>query len=116
MTDNPLWEICERAGRVKKSYDRYCYLLALLAFILLGGGEARAWGDLGHKVICEIAFRLAQPDTRAAINRLIQLDSEYKTFSDSVHLPGPSPQTSGRAFPKSAAGFQRTYLRRVPAS
>jgi hypothetical protein len=56
------------------------------AFILLGG-EARAWGDLGHKVICEIAFRLVQPDTQAAINRLMQLDSEFKTFSDSCIYP-----------------------------
>ena len=31
------------------------------------GGEARPWGDLGHKVICEIAFRLVQPDTRAKL-------------------------------------------------
>jgi len=51
------------------------------------GGEARAWGDLGHKVICEIAFRLVQPDTRAAINQLMQLDREFKTFSDSCIYP-----------------------------
>ncbi len=63
-----------------------CYLLATLLFILLGG-EARAWGDLGHKVICEIAFRLVQPETRSAINRLMQLDSEFKTFSDSCIYP-----------------------------
>jgi hypothetical protein len=42
---------------------------------------------LGHKVICEIAFRLVQPDTRSAINRLMQLDSEFKTFSDSCIYP-----------------------------
>ena len=71
---------------MRKSYHIYCYPLAMLAFILLGG-EARAWGDLGHKVICEIAFRLAQPETRAAINRLMQLDSEFKTFSDSCIYP-----------------------------
>jgi hypothetical protein len=65
---------------VRKSYQRYCYLLATLAFISLGG-EARAWGDLGHEVICEIAFRLVQPDTRTAITRLIELDREFKTFS-----------------------------------
>ena len=58
----------------------------MLAFILLGG-EARAWGDLGHKVICEIAFRLVQPNTQTAINRLMQLDSEFKTFSDSCIYP-----------------------------
>ena len=81
-------EYLHASGRVRKSYDRYYYLLAMLAFILLGsGGEACAWSDLGHKVICEIAFRLVQRDTQAAINRLIQLDSEYKTFSDSCIHP-----------------------------
>jgi hypothetical protein len=63
----------------------YC-LLALLAFTLLSS-EARAWGDLGHKVICEIAFRSVQPDTRAAINLLIKLDIAFKTFSDSCIYP-----------------------------
>ncbi len=71
---------------MRKSYHRTCTLLAMLAFILVGG-EARAWGDLGHKVICEIAFRLVQPDTQAAINRLMQLDTEFKTFSDSCIYP-----------------------------
>jgi hypothetical protein len=58
----------------------------MLVFFLLGG-EARAWGDLGHRVICEIAFRLVQPDTHAAITRLMQLDSEFKTFSDACIYP-----------------------------
>ena len=71
---------------MRKSYLKYCTLLAMLAFISLGG-EARAWGDLGHKVICEIAFRLVQPDTQAAINRQMQLDSEFRTFSDSCIYP-----------------------------
>jgi hypothetical protein len=57
-----------------------------LAFISLGG-EARAWGDLGHQVICEIAYRLVQPNTRAAIDRLMQIDSKFKTFSDSCIYP-----------------------------
>ncbi|MGM4929643.1 S1/P1 nuclease [Tardiphaga sp. 619_E2_N8_5] len=58
----------------------------MLTLVLLGG-EARAWGDLGHKVICEIAFRLVQPNTQAAINRLMQLDGEFKTFSDACIYP-----------------------------
>ena len=61
-------------------------VVVTLALISLGG-EARAWGDLGHKVICEIAYRLVQPDTRAAIDRLMRLDSEFKTFSDSCIYP-----------------------------
>lgn len=58
----------------------------MFAFILFGS-EARAWGDLGHKVICELALRLVQPNTQVAINRLMQLDSEFKTFSDSCIYP-----------------------------
>ena len=27
---------------------------------------AWAWGDEGHKVVCEIAFRLVHPNTRLA--------------------------------------------------
>jgi hypothetical protein len=30
-------------------------LLGLIAF----SGNARCWGDTGHQVVCEIAFRLA---------------------------------------------------------
>ena len=36
-----------------------------------------AWGDEGHKVICEIAFRLVQPNTRAEIQRLIKTDTPF---------------------------------------
>jgi hypothetical protein len=62
------------------------FLLAAFALAPLCG-DAYAWGDTGHKVVCEIAFRLAQPDTRAAIRRLIRSDSEFDTFSDSCTFP-----------------------------
>jgi hypothetical protein len=68
------------------SSRKYTCLLAILMFIVLGD-EARAWGDLGHKVICEIALRLVQPETRAAINGLMELDTNFKTFSDSCIYP-----------------------------
>lgn len=44
----------------------------LLVMLALGSqcGNANAWGDEGHKIVCEIAFRLAQPDTRAAVRKL----------------------------------------------
>ena len=43
--------------------------LALVLFFSLGS-HAWAWGDEGHKVICELAFRLAKPNTRAEMQRL----------------------------------------------
>jgi hypothetical protein len=49
--------------------------------------DARAWSDPGHTIICEIAFRLAHQDTRAAIRRLMESDTEFKIFSDSCVFP-----------------------------
>src|SRR4029077_2727413 len=61
-------------------------VLAFLALVLISS-EAHAWGDTGHKVVCEIAFRLAQADTRAAIRKLIRSDQEFDNFSDSCIYP-----------------------------
>jgi nuclease S1 len=49
--------------------------LAVVGF----SGEAQAWGDEGHKIVCEIAFRLAQPATRAAVRKLIRSVSLSET-------------------------------------
>jgi hypothetical protein len=59
------------------------------AFVLWAAlcGQAAAWGDEGHKIVCEIAFRLAQPDTRAAVRKLIKAGTEFDTFADSCTFP-----------------------------
>jgi nuclease S1 len=64
---------------------RFSLAVVLALFALCS--EARAWGDEGHKIVCEIAFRLAEPDTRAAVRRLIRSDTEFDTFSDSCVFP-----------------------------
>lgn len=51
-------------------------LLALLAF----ADTAFAWGDQGHRVICEIAMRRVAPETRAEIGRLLLGNSEAGEF------------------------------------
>jgi hypothetical protein len=70
--------------------------LLLSTFALLAlCDSALAWGDLGHKVICEIAFQLVQPDTRAAVRRLIESDAEFRAFADSCVFPDhPRRRTS----------------------
>jgi hypothetical protein len=60
--------------------------LAIVALLTLSG-NAWSWGDHGHKVVCEIAFRLATPDTRARIRRLIQNDPQFDFFSDACTWP-----------------------------
>ena len=63
-----------------------CLLIALFT-IAANVGSAHAWGDTGHRVVCEIAFRISAPEIRAEIRRLIQMDSEFDFFRDSCIWP-----------------------------
>lgn len=63
------------------------YILLIMLALATGCENANAWGDEGHKIICEMAFRLAQPNTRAAVRRLIRSDTEFDTFSESCVFP-----------------------------
>src|SRR5438874_4032935 len=63
-----------------------CLLLALM-MLTAHISNAQAWGDTGHRVVCEIAFQLAAPGTRAEIRRLIQADSQFDFFSDACIWP-----------------------------
>jgi hypothetical protein len=74
-----------------------CILLVLFALFPIGS-NAWAWGDEGHKVICEIAFRLAQPSTRAEIRKLIGTDEQFNTFSDSCIWPDHPRQRASEHF------------------
>jgi S1/P1 Nuclease len=62
----------------------------LLPMLLLGlfCGNALAWGDTAHQVICEVAFRLAKSTTQAEIQRLINSDpsATFPDFSESCML------------------------------
>src|SRR5260370_40652811 len=63
------------------------HLLLALVVLFPISSDAWAWGDEGHKVICEIAMRLVQPNTRAEIQQLISNDERFDTFSDSCRRP-----------------------------
>jgi hypothetical protein len=64
-------------------------MLLTTAVYLSFCGHAFAWGDDAHQVICEIAFRLAQPATQSEIQRLILSDpaAAYPDFSESCVYP-----------------------------
>ena len=64
-------------------------VVVVLTFVAAVAGVPRsawAWGDEGHKVICEIAFRLVQPSTRAEIQRLIKTDTEFQSLLRFLHM------------------------------
>lgn len=62
--------------------QRFALFGAFLIMVVASGGDALAWGDLGHEVICEIALRQVSAATRAEIDKLIQTDPEYSSFAD----------------------------------
>jgi hypothetical protein len=55
--------------------------------ILVAPVTARAWGDAGHKVVCEIALSLVSPGTYAEIGRLIKLGGKFSTFPEACTWP-----------------------------
>jgi hypothetical protein len=89
----------------------------LVALISLGwGSQALAWGDSGHRTVCEIAFRNLTPVARAEVARLLQahpailganpLNAEYGwacTYPDHPAAAGP-----GRRSPEHFANYPRT--------
>ena len=45
--------------------------------------SALAWGDDGHRIVCEIAFLEMAPATRAEVEALIATDPQFASFADS---------------------------------
>jgi len=46
-----------------------------------------AWGDLGHKIICQIAFEELNNKARNEVIRLIALDGTFNSFTDACTWP-----------------------------
>src|SRR5262245_42042670 len=62
---------------------------ATILFLGVIGSAAPAWpwGDLGHKVVCELAFHELNTKARKEVTRLIRQDEEFRTFADSCVWP-----------------------------
>lgn len=60
--------------------------LFVLAGLLLPGLSS-AWGDVGHRVVCEIAFQELNERARGTVTQLLRGDAEYRTFSAACNWP-----------------------------
>ena len=73
------------------------HILFVMVVLFPISGDAWAWGDEGHKVVCEMALRLVQPNIRAEIQKLISNDERFTSFSDScTWLDHPRQRASER--------------------
>lgn len=50
-----------------------------------------AWGETGHRVVCQIAYEELSPEARAELDRLLSLDPDFETFAESC-LFADSPE------------------------
>ena len=76
--------------------------------------SAAAWGDLGHKVVCEIAFQGLNQKAKQEVVRLIRTDPDFKTFSDSCTWPDHPSQRAPEHFHQRPAELQPIYRCAVP--
>lgn len=60
-------------------------------------GNGWAWGATGHQIVCEIAYRLAEPDTRSKIRKLMQGDKDYDYYYQSCVWADKPAQIDARA-------------------
>ncbi len=68
---------------------------AAVGGLLLPAGFAHAWGDDGHKIVCEIAFQELTSEARSAVIELIRADDEFRFFNDSCTWPDMFPRRRG---------------------
>lgn len=57
----------------------YRFLFALI----LAPSFAFAWGETGHRALCQIAYEELLPEARQELDRLLALDSDFDNFADS---------------------------------
>jgi hypothetical protein len=101
-------------------YSRSFRHLACLAVSLAFIGSASpvwAWGDLGHRVICQIAFQELNNKARSEVIRLIALDGIFDSFTDACTWPDHPRKLAAEHFvnlPSSLATITTTDCHGVP--
>jgi S1/P1 Nuclease len=56
-----------------------------------GLDRALAWGDAGHKIVCQVAYLELTPAARTKVDALIALGPQFKTFAESCTWPDKFP-------------------------
>ena len=59
---------------------------AVIPYVLLavfGASQALAWGGVGHRTVCEIAYQELTDEAKARVNALLAKDDEFSKFADS---------------------------------
>jgi hypothetical protein len=66
-------------------------LFAAAVTALIAPPGARAWGDAGHRIVCQLAYLELIPAAKAKVDALIALDPKFKSFAASCTWPDIFP-------------------------
>jgi S1/P1 Nuclease len=69
--------------------------------------RASAWGDLGHKIVCEIAFQELNDQARQDGRRLIRFDPEFTRLSHACTWPDHPRKRANEHFISVPRDFDR---------
>ena len=68
------------------------------------------WSDVGHRIICEIAFQEMEPTARERVKAMIRQDPEFDTFAESCSWPDRPRRRAVEHYvnlPRDAEGFAK---------
>ena len=71
---------------IRKGKDMRLWILGFLIAAVAWSNsstEVKAWGRIGHEVVCEIAFQELTPSARDRVIDFMRLDEDYRYFSKS---------------------------------
>ena len=66
-------------------------VIAAVALQLAAAPSAFAWGDAGHKIVCQLAYLELTPAAKSKVDALIALDPKFRTFATSCTWPDIFP-------------------------
>jgi hypothetical protein len=61
--------------------------LAVLLCASFDDSSAFAWGDVGHRAICQIAYEELKPEIKSRVDALVAIDPKFRTFADACTAP-----------------------------
>jgi len=93
---------------------RHLASLALFLALIMSASPVWAWGDLGHRVICQIAFRELNERVRNEVIRLIALDATFDSFTDACTWPDNPRKRAEGHFINVARSVQTITLSQCP--
>ncbi len=79
-------------GRVRASLGLLSVLLIAIPLNIFFVAQAAAWGELGHQIICQIAYTELKPEIKARVDALIAIDPKFRTFADACTWPDKFPR------------------------